>query len=418
MLDVLIVGAGPAGLYLAATLGQAGFTVKGVSATAVTSPWPNTYGIWVDELEPLGLTQFLKHRWQDCRVYINDQSLSLNREYGLLDNDQLQSAWITQAQQNRVQWHQAKVVDIEHTRVSAKVTTEGGQELTARLVIDATGHYSPFIKRASSPQVAYQTAYGIVGRFSQPPIPPQQMVLMDYRDDHLDLAERAEPPTFLYGMDLGNGLYFVEETSLAHHPAIALDVLEKRLYQRLAHRQIAVTDIHHIEKCRFPMNLPLPNLQQPLFGFGGAASMVHPASGYLMGSILRRGPGVVQALTQALNHPENSPRQIAQAGWQSLWSTERLRKYYLYRFGLENLMAYDNAQLCQFFETFFDIDRRYWSGFMADTLTFPELLRAMLLHFGKAPNNIRWSLIQSVIQYGGLLAQTITPSSFEFEATK
>jgi lycopene beta-cyclase len=418
MLDVLIVGAGPAGLYLAAALGKAGLAVQGVSATPVTSPWPNTYGILVDELGPFGLTQYLKHRWQDCRVYVSGQSLSLNREYGLLNNDQLQAAWLTQAQQHRVQWHQAKVVQVEHSPVSSRVITDDGQELTARLIIDASGHYSPFIQRPQYKPVAYQTAYGIVGYFSQPPIPPQQMVLMDYRDDHLDLTERAEPPTFLYGMDLGNGLYFVEETSLAHQPAIALEVLEKRLHKRLSHRQITISDIQHIEKCRFPMNLPLPDLQQPVLGFGGAASMVHPASGYLIGAILRRGPSVVDAVTQALNHPENSPRQIAQAGWQALWSTERLRKYYLYRFGLENLMAYDCAQLGRFFETFFSLDRLYWSGFLADTLTFPELLRAMLLLFGKAPNDIRWSLMRSMAQYNGLLAQTLMPRSFKFEATK
>jgi lycopene beta-cyclase len=59
--------------------------------------------------------------------------------------------------------------------------------------------------------------------FLVPPIPPQQMVLMDYRDDHLSPSERAAPPTFLYAMDLGDGVFFVEETSLAHCPAISLE---------------------------------------------------------------------------------------------------------------------------------------------------------------------------------------------------
>jgi lycopene beta-cyclase len=105
------------------------------------------------------------------------------------------------------------------------------------------------------------------GVFLALPISPQQMVLMDYRDDHLTPEDRTAPPTFLYAMDLGDGVFFVEETSLAHCPAISLEVLEKRLYQRLAHRQVEVTEIHHVERCLFPMNLPLPDLGQPVVGF-------------------------------------------------------------------------------------------------------------------------------------------------------
>ena len=41
---------------------------------------------------------------------------------------------------------------------------------------------------------------------------------------------------------------------------------------------------------RLDTNLPLPDRNQPVLAFGGAASMVHPASGYMVGSLLRRGP--------------------------------------------------------------------------------------------------------------------------------
>ena len=40
-------------------------------------------------------------------------------------------------------------------------------------------------------------------------------------------------------------------------------------------------------KVPFPMNLPLPIKKQFVLGFGGAASMVHPASGYMIGSLLK-----------------------------------------------------------------------------------------------------------------------------------
>jgi lycopene beta-cyclase len=226
------------------------------------------------------------------------------------------------------------------------------------------------------------------------------MVLMDFRADHLSPAERRQPPTFLYAMDLGKGVYFVEETSLAYSPAISFEVLEKRLYQRLAHRGIDITEIRDVERCLFPMNLPLPDLQQSVMGFGGAASMVHPASGYLVGATLRRAPEVARAIAQTLNSPHASPAQTAQAAWQALWPPERLRKHYLYLFGLENLMQFDEQQTHNFFATFFNLPQSQWAGFLADSLTMPELIRAMLGLFAQAPHDVRWGLMQSIGSQG------------------
>jgi hypothetical protein len=47
-----------------------------------------------------------------------------------------------------------------------------------------------------------------------PPGQVRQIVLMDYRIDHLRAEELAEPPTFPYAKDLGDGSFFVEATSL------------------------------------------------------------------------------------------------------------------------------------------------------------------------------------------------------------
>ena len=76
------------------------------------------------------------------------------------------------------------------------------------------GAQSPHIQRPDQGPVAGQAAYGVVGRFSGDPISRGRFVLMDYRSDHLSEQQRREPPTFLYAMDLGDGVFFVEETSL------------------------------------------------------------------------------------------------------------------------------------------------------------------------------------------------------------
>ena len=74
----------------------------------------------------------------------------------------------------------------------------------------------------------------------------------------------------------------------------------------------------------FPMNLPLPYLRQPVLAFGGAASMVHPASGYMAGSLRR--PDQAQSLAEAISNPALGSAALAQRGWQAALSPWELRR--------------------------------------------------------------------------------------------
>ena len=407
MADVLIIGSGPAGLGLATSLTQRGLTVEGLSPVPATQPWPNTYGIWADELEALGMENFLWKRWRDTSVYMGNGKTALNRDYGLIDREQLQGHWLEEGR--AIKWHLGKAKNVTHSASLSEVTDENGNKYSARLVVDTSGHNPALIKRLPMMKpIAYQAAYGIVGKFSAPPVDPEQMVLMDYRDDFLPVPERKLPPTFLYAMDLGNDIYFVEETSLAHVPGIRMDTLERRLHQRLAHRGVKVTEAHHVEECLFPMNTPLPDLTQPVVGFGGAASMVHPSTGYMQGALLRRGPALARAIAQSLQAERTNPKEVAQIAWQVLWPEDRLRKHFLYSFGLENLMDFKTKDLQQFFTTFFGLEQSQWAGFLADTATLPKIVQAMLVLFGRTSNPVRWGLMSSVFSHGNLLRRTIT----------
>ncbi|MGC1307819.1 MAG: lycopene beta cyclase [Phormidesmis sp.] len=409
MADVLVIGSGPAGLSLATSLEQRGLKVEGLTAIDPTKPWPNTYGIWADELEALGMGDFLAHRWQDTVVHMGRQAIPLRRDYGLIDRQKLQGHWLKQSQHHGIKWHEGKAVEVSHGAKRSEVTDETGKTYSARLVIDTSGHDPALVRKlAQEKPIAYQAAYGIMGRFSAPPIEPGQMVLMDYRDDHLPAPEQRLPPTFLYAMDLGDDVYFVEETSLAHTPPVRFETLARRLNQRLAQRGVTVVETHHVEKCLFPMNMPLPDLTQAVVGFGGAASMVHPATGYMVGSLLRRGPDLVRAIAQSLEGVHSSPTQVAQSAWKALWPEDRLRKHYLYTFGLENLMAFKTRDLQQFFTTFFELEQSQWAGFLADTSTLPEIVQAMLVLFGRTSNPVRWGLMSSVVSHGNLLRRTLT----------
>jgi len=405
--DALVIGAGPAGVIIAAALGQQGLQVQGLAIAPPESPWGNTYGIWRDELDALGLTHLLSHCWSDTVAYFGQGEIALQRDYGRIDRARMQAHFLAICQRHQVTWHVGKAEHIRHLAHHSEVTTSAGEVFAAAIVIDATGHRSALLRRPTGRAIAYQAAYGIMGEFSQPPMPPGRFVLMDYRSDHLDATERAYPPTFLYAMDLGEGRYFVEETSLAAAPPIGFERLEKRLQQRLEAQGVQVTAVHEVERCLFPMTSPLPDLSQPILGFGGAASMVHPASGYMVGALLRRGPTLAAAIAAALSVPNHTPQTIAIAGWRALWSPERLRKYYIYRFGLAKLMRFEEAQLTHFFSTFFALPQAQWAGFLADTLSVPEVLQAMLKLFGMAPNDVRWGLMQFTGQEGRLLWRSL-----------
>lgn len=407
--DVLVVGAGPAGLSVAAALGAEGLKVVVLSPEDWCDPWPNTYGIWGDEVDALGLGHLLEHRWSNTLSYFGSGSsgsgssdsadpanspTAHGRDYGLFDKALLQAHWLERCELAAVTWRQGRATGIELLAGRSQVTTAAGEVLEARLVLDASGHGSALVRRPVGAPIAGQAAYGVVGRFTAPPVQPGQFVLMDYRSDHLSPEERSEPPTFLYGMDLGQGRFFVEETSLALAPPVPYAKLKQRLERRLAHRGVAIEQVEHEEFCLFPMNLPLPDLDQPVLAFGGSAAMVHPASGYLVGALLRRAPLLAAAVAARLRaEPAADSLQLAQAGWQALWPLELRRKHALYQFGLEKLMRFSEPQLRAHFASFFSLPSAQWYGFLTNTASVPELVAAMLALFATAPWSVRWGLM-------------------------
>nr|WP_320665102.1 lycopene cyclase family protein [Prochlorococcus sp. MIT 1223] len=393
------MGAGPAALCIASELVQQGLKVEALASNSPEAPWPNTYGIWAEELESLGMESLLGYRWTDTLSYFGDgkdlvglEPIKHNFDYGLFDSLSLQKALLEKC--NGLLWRLETVEKIVFSQTETEVICHSGEKYSARIVIDAIGHKSPFIQRPNKGPVAQQAAYGIVGKFSSPPVGENQFVLMDFRPDHLSEKQLKEPPSFLYAMDFGENVFFVEETSLACAPPLSKNILEKRLYERLSHRGIEVKEILHEENCLFPMNLPLPYLDQPLLAFGGSASMVHPASGYMVGALLRRAPALAKSIAEAIDlNPSLSSLDLAKEGWKVLWTPELVQRHRLYQFGLKRLMSFDESLLRNFFVAFFKLPKKDWSAFLANTLPLPKLIVVMLRLFYMAPLKVRLGMI-------------------------
>lgn len=406
---MLVIGSGPAALAIATALLERGVGVRALSAGDPDEPWANTYGIWGDEVDTVGMGHLLAHRWSNCVSWFGDQPLQLGRDYGLFDKRKLQRHWLEQGEATGLLWHRGRAVSITHGERRSRVSTAEGDQLEARLVVDASGHKPVFVCRPDEGPVAGQAAYGIVGTFSAPPVEAGQFVLMDYRSGHLTESERREPPTFLYAMDLGDGRFFVEETSLALAPPVPFERLKQRLLRRLAARGVEVRTVEHEEHCLFPMNLPLPFLDQPVVGFGGAASMVHPASGYLIGALLRRAPDLADAIAAGLSDPDRPTAELARLAWGGLWPLELRRRHALYRFGLEKLMRFPEDQLRAFFRTFFALPPGQWYGFLTNTLPLPALVGAMVRLFVTAGVGVRWGLMEPRGRELKLLGRLLNP---------
>ena len=311
ILDILILGSGPAALCLASELAKQDLKIKGISTKSPNEKWENTYGIWASELEELGLESLLSHRWcKTVSFFGNGETrkgnipTKHNYDYGLINQEAFQNELLKKCK--GIEWLNETAKNIKEKNKLSEVICFSGLKIKARLVIDASGHKSKFVKRPIQKKIAQQAAYGIVGKFTSPPVNKEQFVLMDFRPNHLNNEEKLSSPSFLYAMDLGNDTFFVEETSLASYPALSQENLKKRLYKRLNSKGIEVSEIFHEENCLFPMNLPLPFKKQFVLGFGGAASMVHPASGYMVGSLLRRAPLLAQKLAIFLKEPHLS----------------------------------------------------------------------------------------------------------------
>jgi lycopene cyclase-like protein len=178
---------------------------------------------------------------------------------------------------------------------------------------------------------------------------------------------------------------------------------------------VRVLEVEHEEFCLFPMNPALPHPDQRVVGFGGAASMVHPSSGYLVGALLRRAPPLADAIAAGLGGTSSGAAiasgALAGAAWEGLWPADLRRRHALYRFGLEKLMRFEEARLRRFFHAFFHLPNEQWYRFLTNTLPLPELVGAMLRLFASAPNDVRTGLLLPQGRELTLLGKLLAPGA-------
>ena len=103
--DAIVLGSGPGALSIAAALAIENLDVEILSEQSPEEPWPFTYGIWGEEVDELGLSHLLEHRWVNTISYFGEgdkdpnskknEITKHNRDYGLFDKNKLQAYWLS-----------------------------------------------------------------------------------------------------------------------------------------------------------------------------------------------------------------------------------------------------------------------------------------------------------------------------------
>lgn len=381
MRDVVVIGAGPAGLAIARSLVD-----RGLDCAVVAPPnrWHATYGAWRDDVESceLGspLSLLARGEWSKVRV-VGRREHRLERPYIVFDNDALQASLC-----QGVEIIDSFAAAVEHALGVSTVRLANDQSLTARLVIDATGRGGFLAQRGVA--VGAQAAYGLL--LNRPPTATGPMATIE--DDVFTLMDWSTPPTFLYAARFKNGQLLVEETSLYAEPPHDVGDLRLRLSRRLGGD--FTTGSAAVEQVNIPMGAPLPARTTRTVGFGAAVGFIHPVTGYSVAASLRAAPRVADSVATSMAAGLVGS-ELSQAAWSAVWPSHLVQTRRWHDVGLAALRAMPPEMVPDFFDAFFDLPRELSSAYLRID-SDPRLVRsAMLGVFRRVDNSIRVRLVSS-----------------------
>nr|ATD53300.1 lycopene beta-cyclase [Sargassum vachellianum] len=402
--DVAIVGYGPAGGVMATLLAEKHGLNVCIIDPSLEKRWIPNYGVWLEEWEALdrdlqiGLGDCLERTWEMTDSFFGGSNgvppgerCRIQRAYGRVSRDKMQAnlkARLSSAGGTKIRGR-VDPKTVEHFTEGTSLRLDDGERIDCRLLVDCSGHRSELVERSGVDNPGVQIAYGAEVEVidGHAPYDENAMLFMDYRTDYVvktelsadELRELDEVPTFLYAMPLGkaaNGRrkIFFEETSLVARPPISFDLCKERLDRRLKHHGIKVAKVLDEEFCYIPMGGAMPKLNQRVVAFGGAASLVHAATGYMQVRMLAAAGGVARAIASELTKEgyPGASEAAARRAYRALWPAKARLQRDFHVFGGEFLMAQHAPILRGFFDGFFKLPLPLWAGFLSGYPNLPH----------------------------------------------
>lgn len=410
--DVLVLGAGPTGLALAAELADRGLAVSLVERN-LSEPWQRSYGAWATTL-PVDLAEHaIVGRFARPRVtFASGESRVLEHEYVRFDTSRLQELLEKRARQTGVRFVQATCRRVVHDGALQVAELQDrrsrAERLCARVIVDCTGRGLPHATEYAPP-LAYQSAFGVWFEAPGFPFTSGEMTLMDLRSAPTAGADDVRASSFLYAMPEGDGVFFAQETVLASRRPVPLHVLKARLHLRLRAMGMPAQRELRTERCVIPLGVRTPSHHSPLLSFGAASGMVQPASGYCLARSLRLAKVLAAALATGLKAPGASARKLTRVGFGAVWPNDTRRAWALHRLGLETLLGGQQSEHDAFWRAFFALPNETVPRFMDGGLEARAVAAAMWRVFLGVPARLRLDLLRG----GARFFQSHTGESHE-----
>ncbi|MEE2032926.1 lycopene cyclase family protein [Rhodococcus chondri] len=364
--DVLVAGLGPAGRTLASRAHAAGLEVVAVDPHP-DREWTATYGAWADELPSWLPAGAVASRVDEPAVWAGRPHV-LNRAYCIFDTAALRAALPLDP------------VTVTAGRVRSLdpggAVLDDGRRLRARYVVDARGV-------PVTAQYAQQSAFGVVvdEPAAAPALESRSAWFMDWRTDNGTVS--GDTPSFLYAMPVGAGRVLLEETCLVGRPPVPLQELRRRLDARLTARGVPVDGSERIERVRFAVEAP-PRRRDGVLGFGARGGLMHPATGYAVGTALATADAVVTAMRNNAD-----PDEV-------LWTRAARAVAALRSVGLRALLRLDATSTAEFFSEFFELPPAHQRAYLSRRDDLAGTAAAMWKLFGAVPPRMRGALVRAM----------------------
>ncbi|NDC45107.1 MAG: lycopene cyclase family protein [Actinobacteria bacterium] len=381
--DVVVLGAGPGGAAITHSLIRRGLTVALVDPRLGES-WGQTLGSWVDDLDPcddaIVLKGLARATWQTVRV-VGEREHELRRSYLIFDNSALQSHLVGIGFRPIAERAVSVVDRVDADGYQREVGLESGSSLAARVVIDAGGSSSGFLLRQRHRSTGVQSAYGVVTRRTGL-VPAGTFTLMDWSQTRSTKAA----PTFLYGMDFGDGTTMVEETSLVERSPRSARELRELLHARLG--SDVSSDAIDYEDVHIEMGGAPPSPSTRVVGFGAAGGFIHPVTGYSVAASLRAAPRLAETIVTGIS-TDLSSDDLTSRAWSTVWSPALLRTRALHDYGLATLGRLGTKEIQVFFDAFFSLPEDDWSSYLRIDTPPMSIARTMTRLFLSLPRSLQ-----------------------------
>jgi hypothetical protein len=156
--------------------------------------WIPNYGVWIDEIDQLGLRPCLLKEWPVATVFMGtngDEKITLKRPYGRMDRKKFKEHMMSRCKKSGVRLEALSAEGISHSATESLLSVGGEGDVAStvrcKLLVDCSGYGKAFVKYDAGKEPGVQAAYGIeaIIKPGSYPFPDTEMLLMDYRDVYM-----------------------------------------------------------------------------------------------------------------------------------------------------------------------------------------------------------------------------------------